>query len=174
MILVIAVVIVPVYTAFVQTGETTVRSETAYRAMMVAREEMQELRTMPLWGVAARPAVGDKPAREAVPPYTGHDWEPVAGKHVLHLSSSPEVDRAGLEGITYPEELYAGIETKAYVLAPSALAGDAIPEDHMDNQHLRVLRVEVRWQEKGEAERGGGLKVGTQLFSGLAVRRGVQ
>lgn len=172
MILVVAVAFVPIYSSFIRTGETTYRSEIAYRAVQVAREQLQEARTMPLWGIPARPKVGDQPARPAVEEWKGfQEWRPVAGKHVLELSTSSDQDRGALERLTYPQELYEGIETQLWVISPSNAPGATLPEDDMDAQHIRIISLKVRWQEKGEAEKGGQLKNGLQLFTALAVRR---
>ena len=53
-ILLVGAAFVPIYSIFIRTRETTFRSERSYLALHAAREELQEVRTMPLFGIPAR------------------------------------------------------------------------------------------------------------------------
>ncbi len=167
--IILGLAFIPIYTMFVQTREITSKSEMSYRAMHVAREQLQEIRTLPLWGVPGRPATANRPEIPEVPPWTGQDWTPVTGKNVLFLSASDQADTGALKTIAYPES-YAGIDTRVTVIPGGASEGEP------DFQDIRVIQLQVRWKEKGKMQGGTDtdVRVGTQLFQALAVRRSIR
>lgn len=150
--LVLGAAILPLYFLFRRTGETSFRSGIAYRAIHVAREELEEVRMMPLF-----PGPG-------IEPYQGHDWEPVVGKPLFGRALFGE-DPEGLdhEDLVYPPS-YQGIETLVRIDQPN------VDPDTSDFENTRVVRLEVRWQLKGEARDKASR--GTQLFHVVVSRRG--
>lgn len=165
---IMAAVLFPVYWFFVRSKAATTKSAMAYLAIQVAREELQEVRTMPLWGVPARPATSTRPEIPEIPPYTGHDWQPVAGKRIFHISASDDAELGPLlSRLQYPGN-YQGIETRVAVIPPQGAA-----EGDPEFERVRMIQLEVRWTEKGQAVGGTGGQEGTQLFRSVVVRRGV-
>lgn len=151
--LIVAAAVIPMYLLFQRTGQTGYRSSIAYKAIHVAREELEEIRLMPLF------------APSGVEPYVGHEWEPVAGKPIFGRALLGEAPADGLEGedMIYPES-YLGIETMVQVVAPP------VDPDTSDFESTRVVRLEVRWKLKGEAKDAAAR--GTQLFHVVVSRRG--
>lgn len=161
--------IIPLYLMFQQTGDAGWRSEIAYKAMQVAREELEEIRLMPIF-----PRPGLPP--EAV--YQGHEWQSVAGKNLFARYADPaataqgQPPRGGLDGrlsapiFQYPES-YRGIETWVKVI-PAPIGG--VPEDHPDARATRIVRLEVRWARAGVAAEAG--SSGTQVYHTVVIDRG--
>jgi hypothetical protein len=154
--LILAAAIFPMYMLFRKTGETSFRSSIAYKAIHVAREELEEIRSMPIF---PQPGVAEQDL------YKGHDWEPVKGKNLFLRSLSGEAPAEGLEAedFVYPES-YRGIETFVRVIAP------AIDPDSADRENTRIVRLEVRWKMRGKASNKGAR--GTQVYHAVVVRRG--
>lgn len=154
--LILAGAIIPLYLMFRKTGETSWRSEIAYKAMQVAREELEEVRMMPLF------------SQEDAARYTGHNWQPVAGRNLFFNYLQRATPSGGLENplFTYPDH-YRGIETRVLVIQPPL---QGAPEDHPEVRNTRIVRLEVRWQQKGQANDKG--RAGTQVYHTVVVNRG--
>lgn len=154
--LILAGAIIPLFLLFRKSGETSWRSEIAYKAMQVAREELEEVRLMPLFP----PDPNDR--------YAGHGWQPVAGKSLFFNYLQRATADGGLENpvFTYPDH-YRGIETRVLVIKPPLQ--DA-PDDHPEVRNTRIVRLEVRWQQKGQANDKG--RAGTQVYHTVVVNRG--
>ena len=154
--IILAGAIIPLYLLFRKSGETSWRSEIAYKAMQVAREELEEVRMMPLFSP-------DPAAR-----YTGHGWRSVAGENLFFNYLQRATPDGGLENpiFTYPDH-YRGIETRVLVIQPPL---DGAPDDHPEVMNTRVVRLEVRWQQKGQANDKG--RAGTQVYHTVVVNRG--
>ena len=154
--IILAGAIIPLFLLFRKSGETSWRSEIAYKAMQVAREELEEVRLMPLFAP-------DPAAR-----YTGHGWQPVAGRNLFFNYLQRATPDGGLENpvFTYPDH-YRGIETRVLVIQPPL---QGAPEDHPEVVGTRVVRLEVRWQQKGQANDKG--RAGTQVYHTVVVNRG--
>lgn len=158
-VLIISVIIsgglIPIYLLFQKSGETEYRNAIAYKAIHVARAELEELRAM-------RTQVLGGPGMDSA--YEGHDWEPVwdpatkQGKHLFHRYNVGKGFASGVdrEELRYPDS-YRGIETRVVLKAPVG-----VDPDSGIVQNTRIVRLEVRWAMAGQANAQG--KRGNQVY----------
>lgn len=127
--LILGAALVPMYQMFVKGTTTATQSRIAYMALHVAREELEEIRQIPL-----------DPPRPGVPGLTGHGWERVTG-HLFRRSQAARGPSGNAvmanNQLTYPKE-YDRIWTKLEIqpLQP--------PDPRMKKAVL-----DVKWEETG-------------------------
>lgn len=126
--------VVTLYSMFWSTSEEAFKSKWAYLSAHAAREELEGLRTLNLFGKGGADA------------YAGHDWRPLGGSMLTDLDDGSVGGRSEFQ---YPES-YGRIETKVEIGA------DAGPT-------VRLVTVFVRYQAKGSSEYGMASKSGQPL-----------
>ncbi|NUN51678.1 MAG: hypothetical protein HUU06_02670 [Planctomycetaceae bacterium] len=119
--------VVTLYALFWQSSEEAFKSKWSYLAAHAAREEMEALRTLNLFG------------KNGAQPYAGHDWRPLGGSMLVDIGD------AGANGAPagmydYPTH-YSRIETKVEIQGDPA------------SKVLTAL-VYVRYQEMGDTQYG--------------------
>ncbi len=133
--LVIAVVfgigVTTLYTMFWTTSEEAFKSKWSYLAAHAAREELEAIRGLNLFG------------RRGSTAYAGHDWRQLAGSVLGDATATPPTGQAAYE---YPEH-YSRIETRVEIEKPS--------------DRVAVVTLEVRFQEKGDEQYGFQAKDGS-------------
>lgn len=145
--------ILPLYMLFRKSGETAFRSEIAYKAIQVARAELEEIRMMPVFEDGGQPG------------YQGHEWQQVVGRHIFArvLGNAAAQGPLADPRLVYPPS-YRGIETRVKVIPPPIQDTDSA-----DYRNTRIVRLEVRWQMEGKANKAS---AGTQVYHQVVVRRG--
>jgi hypothetical protein len=120
--LILGAALVPMYQMFVKGTTTATQSRLAYMALQVAREELEEIRQIPLHQLQ------------------GHTWKKVEGKlfryseNIRGNASNPVLADPKL---VYPRE-YARIWTKLEIR-------DTNPPD----PRMRLAVLDVKWEESG-------------------------
>lgn len=128
--------VLTLYSMFHSTSEEAFRSKWAYLSAHAAREEMEAIRTLNLFG------------RNGSTPYAGHDWRALGGTTLIDLDDGTAGGEADYQ---YPEA-YARIETKVEIEE----VGD----------RTRIITLFVRYQKKGSGEYGLESKTGRPLAIG--------
>ena len=146
-IMVFGIGVLTLYSMFHKTSEEAFRSKWAYLAAHAARDKLEALRTMNLFG------------RNGTTPLAAQPWTPLAGSMIQDIdyhgfSTRPEYE--------YPPE-YERIEVKVEI--------DGVPDER-----VLQITVKVRYRRKGAADEfgmatpdGEALPIGT--FRTLIVNR---
>lgn len=127
--LILGAALVPMYQMFVKGTTTATQSRIAYMALHVAREELEEIRQIPL-----------DPPRPGVPGLSGHPWQRVGG-HLFRWSAASRGPSGNAvlanNQLTYPKE-YERIWTKLEI----------VPVQPPDARMMKAV-LDVKWEETG-------------------------
>jgi hypothetical protein len=126
--------ILTLYSMFHSTSEEAFRSKWAYLSAHAAREELEAIRTLNLFG------------KNGSTPYEGHDWRPLGGTALIDLDDGT----AGGDPLYQYPEGYGRIETKVEI-------------DGAATERTRGITLYVRYQKKGASEYGLQSKAGNPL-----------
>jgi hypothetical protein len=129
--------VLTLYSMFGSTSEEAFRSKWAYLSAHAAREELEALRTLNLFG------------KNGSTEYTGHDWRALGGSMLTDLEDGTA---GGATEYQYPPG-YERIETKVEI---DASGGD----------RFRIVTLYVRYQKKGSSVYGLQSKSGNPLAIG--------
>lgn len=117
--------VLTLYSMFHSTSEEAFRSKWVYLSAQAAREELEAIRSLNLFG------------KNGATPYAGHDWRALGGTTLIDLDDGS----AGGDPLYQYPESYARIETKVEI-------------DNSGGDRFRSITLSVRYQKKGSSEYG--------------------